>query len=195
MYQIIVSYNRVNMSSNKEMNFKRRNRNYFKPRWEIEKEEAERIAEEKRKEQERGLENTEENFPSLVSRKHVAPTWNGRKFAELASEWKSIDEEEKTVKPEVKEQIVSGSEFMLPKFNNIHRFHEPEDDIRHYEEESTDKDGWVQVERKVYVPKNKKTVLDYTEEDFDDETKDNDDTVWGADDREEHETCWDERRY
>jgi hypothetical protein len=71
-------------------------RPYEKPQWQIEEDKAKLALDEKAKATERGLENTIENFPTLGGNPVVAPPsiWSsGRKFSELASEWKATDEQ------------------------------------------------------------------------------------------------------
>lgn len=156
---------------------RRRNRNYQKPQWEIQEEEDKKKAEEKKRAEERGLEKTEENFPSLGGSAPRVNTWGGgRKFTELAAEWK----EEADKKVEVKEE---EEKFVLPKFRNVHRFVEPEDDRPPPPPEiKDDNDGWTTVERKIVKKKEFKSMFD------EDGNLIEDDTVWGGE--EEEETCW-----
>ena len=155
---------------------RRRNRNYQKPQWEIQEEDDKRKAEEKKRAEERGLEKTEENFPSLGGSAPRVNTWGGgRKFTELASEWK--EEADRNV--EIKEE---EEKFVLPRFRNIHRFVEPEDDTPPPPRQTEyDNDGWTTVERKI-KKKEFKSMFD------EDGNIIEDDTVWGGDEQEE--TCW-----
>ena len=134
------------------------------------------------------IDNDDNNFPSLGGASSATKSWSGRKFTELATEWKA-EEDQKKAEKEL-EKKGETYEFALPKFNNIHHFHEPEDQEEEQEEEKQEESEWVEVKKKVRV---KKSVLDYTEKDFEKDDK-NDDTCWG-DNREEYETCWDERRH
>jgi hypothetical protein len=154
---------------------RRRNRNYQKPQWEIQEEEDKKKAEEKKRAEERGLEKTEENFPSLGGSAPRVNTWGGgRKFTELASEWK--EEADRNV--EIKEE---EEKFVLPRFRNVHRFIEPEDDKPLPSQTKDDNDGWTTVERK--IKKNGfKSIFD------DDGNLIEEDTVWGGEEQEE--TCW-----
>jgi hypothetical protein len=155
---------------------RRRNRNYQKPQWEIQEEEDKKKAEEKKRAEERGLEKTEENFPSLGGSAPRVNTWGGgRKFSELASEWKE--------QADTNIEVVDKEEhFVLPRFRNIHRFIEPEDERPPPPEKTEDQnDGWTTVERKI-KKKEFKSMFD------EDGNIIEDDTVWGGE--EEEETCW-----
>lgn len=137
------------------------------------------------------LDTSSQNFPSLGVSTTKQTTWNGRKFSELAKEWK-----EKKELDDMTKQLGTSSSietFTLPKFNNIRKFHEKEDATILVEEKpETDDSEWKTVERKVYIPK-KKTIEDEIKEE--EKKEESDDTVWGTDEKEEYETCWDERRY
>ena len=162
---------------------------YQKPQWEVEKEKQAADALEKLKEEERGLEHTEKNFPVLGVSVANPRTWGGRKFTEMASEWKDNDEREK----QTSEEKATSEEynFVLPKFRTVRRFAEPEEELDEPEDKPAEEE-WELVQRKV-----RKVRRDLTEEELeakyaprdDDE---NGDTVWAG--TEEHQTCWDERR-
>jgi hypothetical protein len=178
---------------------RRPRRQYEKPLWQIEKEREQQELEEKKKEAERGLENTMENFPTLGKATAGTSTiWSGsRKFSELASDWKIADEKRKEEEERLK---ASGQDdrndvFQLPRFRNVHRFGEPEDE--YYEEapeeapeEVPTEEKWVLVDSRKY--RKPKREPDFNEDDFD-ECQEEDGTVWNA--QEEHETCWDEQRH
>lgn len=171
---------------------RRQRRHYQKPLWEIEKEQAEAAAAEERKKQEAGLENSEDNFPSLGQPAKSMRVWGGeRSFADLAQEWSAKAETEK-IEGEMKSEVTDNTDFSLPRFRNVHRFHEPED-VTVAATEEVPADEWQRVERRVYTKK--KTVMDYTENDFEKEGEEtNQETVWG-DAPNEYETCWDEKKY
>lgn len=178
---------------NRKNNYRKRN-NYSKPQWEVEKEAAEKAEREKKEAAEKAaLENTEENFPSLSRGVPKTNSWGGgRKFSELAVEWKAKADED-AVTQNVTEKDTSADGLILPKFNNVHRFHEPEEKaLSKTVDEKNPDDEWKTVRRKVYIPK-KKTVGDEIKEE--EEKPESDDTVWATEEKEEHETCWDERRY
>lgn len=177
-------------------NFNNRNkqraprRQFEKPFWQIEKEKAEQEAIEKQKEMERGLEDTEQNFPTLGVA-GIKSGWSGtRKFTELVSEWKA-DEDKKKEDEETEKTLgyKNDTGFVLPQFNNVRRFEEPEE-VLDEEEEKPAEDSWTRVDHKKYrKPKAEKT---FEEDEFDEDDGEHDDTVWGG--QEEHQTCWDDRR-
>jgi hypothetical protein len=178
-------------------------RPHEKPFWQIEEEKAKLALEEKKKEAERGLEDTVENFPTLGGNTAVqsGSIWSGsRKFSELASEWKSTDDQQKEEEERQKnstETTTSYDEvFQLPRFRNIRRFVEPEDE---YCDEVNippvdtipEEEEWTLVDNRKY--RKPKPEFDFSEEGLDNyDENEEDGTVWGA--AEEHETCWDDRR-
>lgn len=150
------------------------------------KEEEQKLLEEKRL---KSLEMNEDNFPVLGNPPAKSSGWDGRKFSELASEWKEeqdklIDENTmNNVKDEIRE------DFVLPRFMTTRRFEEPEDVVDEPKTVTPVEDEWTVVShKKVRKPK---PIID---DEFDEqaEVDDNGETVW--DGPEEHETCWDERR-
>jgi hypothetical protein len=168
--------------------------NSFKTRqkshWDIQREEAakQKEQEEKAKEEKRlrGLEMNDENFPTLGNATTSTSGWAGRKFSELVSEWK---EEEDRLKEE--DEILNNNEhdvFVLPKFTNMHRFEEPEDVVEEISPIKQVEDEWITVKSK----KNRKPKALVSEEHDNFEEQENNDTVW-SEERQEHETCWDER--
>lgn len=181
----------------------RHQRKHYKPHWEVEKEAQDRLAEEMRKEQERGLANTEENFPSLGTKTVAARQWGGRKFNDLAQEWKSTEDEKKEMQELKKEAPVTEFGFILPKFNNVHHYHEKEDDEED-DAPAEQQDEWVtvdrnakrvaQMERRI---KRKEEYLRRLDEGGDLEPADGsdgqDETCWN-DAPAEHETCWEDKR-
>lgn len=147
----------------------------------------------------KGVENNETNFPALSPGVFKAPSWStGRKtFSQLASDWKSNEDEKKRLDDMEKATgIDTEAPFVLPTFNNVQRYVEPEDEPEKDESPPapppTDDEeiGWTVVQnRKPYVKKEKV----FKEEDFEKSSQDSrDNTVWET--REEHETCWDDRR-
>jgi len=181
-------------------------RPHEKPFWMIEKEREQLELEEKKKAAERGLEDTLDNFPMLggipnTTNSGTSNIWSGsRKFSELASEWKSSDEQRKEDEERDKNHANDNNHddvFQLPRFRNIHRFGEPEDE---YCDDTEDQppsqvkpeDEWKVVDNRRY--RKPKPAFDFSDESLDDYHEHVEDgTVWGA--PEEHETCWDERRH
>jgi hypothetical protein len=176
-------------------------RTYEKTQWESKKEEEQREAEEKRKATQRSLEDTVENFPALGNSTTTSSTWkiNTRKFSELASDWKTNDDNQK--EREEREKVAGNKHsdvFVLPRFRRVQRFSDTEDDSPNEEGNASEKpvlnpeeEGWTLVDKKTYrKPKAERNLSD---EDSVEQKHEEDDTVWAA--PEEHETCWDERRY
>jgi hypothetical protein len=168
-------------------------RTYEKSQWEIQKEQAEREAEEKRK---RALDNTDDNFPSL-GRAVTSTTWNShRTFSQLASDWEKNDDERKKREEQEKEfgqraVAAPSPTFVLPMFRPTRRFSEPEQ-YRSDEEKPAPKedDGWTVVDNTKYrKPKTKRE----SDDEGVNEQKKEEDSVWAG--PEEHETCWDDHRY
>lgn len=119
-------YEIVEMEQSSKMNTNRRRnyRNYEKPQWQVEKEKIEREREEARL---RAIEKTEDNFPTLGKIPVKNTVWGGKKFTELASDWKAADEERKAEEEKRKEQQKHDS-FVMPRFNLQHHYVEPEDE-------------------------------------------------------------------
>jgi len=166
-------------------------RQYTKPRWEIEEDEKKAELAEMQRRAERGLERTEENFPALGNGATRQMSWDGRKFNELAAEWKEQTDRENEVVQEEKHEI----SFSLPRFHNVRRFAEPEEEIfepRPVKKSVDDEGEWNTVTRKPRKEKRELT-FDELEAKYGGEVDEDDDaTVWGG--TEEHQTCWDERR-
>ncbi len=132
------------------MNNNRRNRFYEKPQWEVEKE---RLEQEKAEQDARNMEQTEENFPSLVSSRPVLSTWSGRKFNELASEWKADEDERKVIQEASKTSgdtttpVVDG--FVMPTFKLTHHYAEKEETVVSDDKPAEkEEDEWVTVDHR-----------------------------------------------
>lgn len=169
----------------------RRPRRDWKPQWEVDRDnELARIESEKLK----SVEKNDTNFPSLGSTNvRTNGNWN-RSFAVLATEWNQKEDEEKKKQANEKSQTEqygsSKTIFNLPLFQNVKRFVEPEEELDDEVEKPVPVDDWVTVERKKF----RKTKSSIDDDRSSTGSQDNkDDTVW--DQPEEHETCWDERRY
>ena len=126
-------------------------RNYEKPQWEVEKE---RIERERREAQERGMKDTEENFPRLGGGTAKPVNWSGRKFTELATEWKSEEELRKAAEEAEKKgtETPKTERFILPTFNPSRHYVETDDgemtplpDMPAQKMENED-DGWTTVD-------------------------------------------------
>lgn len=128
---------------------RRRTYQYEKPAWEVEKERAER---ERREAQQRNMQQTEDNFPVLGRTITKTTTWGGRKFNELAAEWKDIEDKEKAAKEgEVPVADTSSDAFVLPVFRPSRMYVEEEEETpvpdNTQEEVKSEEDGWVTVDR------------------------------------------------
>ena len=132
-----------------KMNNNRYRRNYEKPQWEVEKE---RLEQEKAEKDARNMEQTEENFPSLVTTRPTMTTWSGRKFSELASEWKADADERKVLQDSNKTSGGSTSHatdgFVMPTFKLSHHYVESEETAVSNDEHIVKKeeDEWVTVD-------------------------------------------------
>lgn len=199
------------MESSK-MNNRRRNyyRSNDKPQWEIDRENAER---ERQAEIARKLENTEENFPALSGlTTRPPPVWGGRKFNELATDWKREDDERKEQEEREKQGDTKndGDFFPLPRFNPTHYYVEQEEEQEAPKEapaqtaEQDDESGWAVVDsrakRVARKARKEKRIeerlrrLDDGEEltdDDDENEQEQDETCWGE--PAAHETYWEGR--
>jgi len=143
--------NRNNMEQSTAFN-RRRNYNsrYEKPAWEIEKERAEK---ERREADERALQRTEENYPALGSVVAKPMTWSGRKFTELATEWKETEEKKKAIDDGTAPPEKNTDVFVMPMFRPS-RFYAEEDDTPLPDnvvpcaplQVASEDDGWVTVD-------------------------------------------------
>lgn len=145
----------------------------------------------------------EDEFPALTSAPTVRRVWGGStSFAEKAREWsekaqKDAEEEAALKKAELSERPPSIAR-VLPKFRNVRRFVEPEDFENASEEEASkpeaandEESGWTLVERA--VRKKRKTLTEIADEELAKASdEEQGDSVWNED-KELHETCWDER--
>ena len=130
------------------MSNNRRNRKYEKPQWEVEKE---RLEQEKLERDARNMENTTENFPTLGKAVSRSVAWGGRKFTELASEWKAEDDDRKIIAESIKtpeDATPSVEGFVMPKFNlNKHYAEEEEEKTAPADDQTTQKeDEWTKVD-------------------------------------------------
>ena len=137
------------------------------------------------------FDESEKSFPVLGGSATQRSSWIGRKFAELATEWNEDDERRKEDAELTK---ISRHDYtvVLPRFKNIRKFEEPEDQQVEVSPSAQIKDDWTTIERKKQQQKpndrREKTFEEY-EKEADKQQKD-EETVW---DVPEHETCWDER--
>lgn len=136
----------------------------------------------------------ESSFPALGSTvKTTKPVW-GKKFSELASEWKTQEEESKILDSPKKDD----RDIVLPRFNPTHKFVEQETAVPEPQEEESD---WTTVDRtakKLAQLARKQQRIDEKMrrmdegEDVESDKSEPEDTCWN-DGPAAHETCWDER--
>lgn len=130
------------------MNRNNRRRNYEKSAWEIERENLERLQREKDEAAARAMENTEENFPTLGKSVAKPVTWNGKKFTELASEWKADTDEQKIRAQHAKilsEQNTTDDGFVMPKFDLTRHYAENVTQQQSSSEEKSTDSTWTTV--------------------------------------------------
>ncbi len=176
---------------------RRRNYQYEKPAWEVEKE---RMEKEKREAQERGMRNTEDNFPALGSSNAKKISWGGRSFTELAAEWNEMDEAKKRAELKKKSEPEKESDiFTMPVFRPS-RFYV--DDEEYCEKTPApilppvdpDEDGWVEVDRQAKKLRRIARKKAYMEERLrrmdDGEDVEPDSGGDDEDEDEKDETCW-----
>lgn len=142
---------------------------------------------------EKVIEKTEENFPSLTSTSKVTvfDKKDGKTFANLASEWASKHDEEKSaevLKNKEKDRIeLLRKQYRLtplPHINNVRHFIEPEDEnieTRNDTQKQNSQDEWTEVSYKKY--RRPKTFEERMNRPPTPEEKP-DDTVWEANDEE-----------
>lgn len=142
----------------------------------------------------------EDEFPVLSNAPTSRRVWGGpTSFADKAREWRVKAERDAEVEAARKKAELEARPpsvvRVLPKFHNVRRFVEPEEE-RPTEEPKTeatnDEDsGWTLVEKK--VRKKRKTLTEIADEEFAKASdEENSESVWN-DEKELHETCWDER--
>jgi hypothetical protein len=176
---------------------------YRKPKWEVEQERKAAQEKDKKEKEEKNLKNcelTESNFPSLGAPTSKVRVWGGEKsFASMATEWEQQKKKEEEEKQKTKEEQNSNSyrrhNVPLPQFHNVRRFIDSEDETEEVEQvhkpnPNEDEEGWTVVDRKKI--RREKTI----EEKFaekEQHQEENENTVWGDNTPQEHETCWDTR--
>lgn len=184
----------TNFRNNNMKQGERRVRRYYqKPQWEIEKENAEKLAEEKRKAEEKGLENTEENFPVLGGSHRPSISRPSIKFTGL--NWDKMETETRAVTSEYKDNY----HVVLPKFNNVHNYRETDDYVETSNTvEKPNESEWTTIEKKIHK---KKSVLDTDAPpedsvwDNEDGQERNEDTVWGGETEDQPTDSWTRNKF
>jgi hypothetical protein len=162
-----------------------------------------KYVQEKMPEPELKIVNNDDNFPKLGKAVAKKTAWSGKKFTELATDWKEEDEEKKllSMMSSSKEEISIG--FVMPQFNPTRRFVDEEEvpQVASSPVQSEDDSGWTTVDRTnrrlvqtVHRLRRKDEYLERLDNGEEPVGKDdnNDDTAWG-DQLESHETYWDQR--
>lgn len=198
------------------MNRQRNRQKYVvsKPQWEVDAEAAEKL---KKEQLARAMDDTEENFPTLVKTASKTVKWGGtRGFAELAAEWKAEDDARKAAEEERLAMANSNKGddsvgITLPRFNPSQRFVEKDEPQVSTQKETAptqdDDSGWTlvdsrakhetrrarQIARKDAELRRLDELGDNVPSSSDDESgEEGGDTCWN-DAPQAHETCWDGR--
>lgn len=141
----------------------------------------------------------EDEFPSLTTAPAPYRVWRGpASFAEKANEW-SVQAEKEAKELELLKKIdmeptPQPSVRPLPRFHNIRRFveEEPEEEETSKPASNEDESGWTRVERK--TRKKRKSIGELVDEEIaKNATEGTDESVWNNDEKELHETCWEDR--
>lgn len=134
----------------------------------------------------------ETNFPSIGNPKNKMTVWGGSKsFADLANEWKSKDETDEFLKQREEAKKSQEPTYLyrqnipLPKFHNVRRFIEPEDEKeQNVQQEESE---WVLVDRKkVRREKTVEELIAKRELESAKESSEN-----NEEHAQEYESCWD----
>lgn len=134
-------------------------------------------------------------LPTATTTTTSTTAWTGKKkFSELAQEWNVTAKEEK-LRREIEEaartheQQVKYSDVAIPKFHNVGRFIEPEDDDDGYISSESDKkedsDGWIEVRKKARKEKDLTEILNRPPTPEQEET-----TKWDQATEEEEDSYW-----
>lgn len=147
------------------------------------------------------LSNTDENFPSLGGSGSVKKSgWGGNKtFAALASEWKEHETEQKADEERRRQHEIRTRTTVLPymhyaKFDPIHDEAYDHVDVSSPGPEN-EEDEWTTISKKI-KPIREKTIEELDREESEERRQhEQPDSVWTANQPQEYETYWDERRY
>lgn len=145
---------------------------------------------------EKGLIKTEDNFPALVPTATSKRVWGGdKKFSDLAKEWDK-DSQEKAEKErqmaEFEKTKTMPGHFVMPTFNNTHRFVETTDYTEPDEPEQVNVPAdsvWKVVDYSKNRRRKEKNMEEIANRPL---TPEEDGTVWPEKDL--NQTCWEDRR-
>lgn len=147
------------------------------------------------------LKNTDENFPSLGGSGSVKKSsWGGSKsFASLASEWKEKETDQKAEDESRRQHEIRTRAVIVP-YTHHAQFEPIHDDIyddmdEHPSHPKNGEDEWTTISKKER-PIRVKTIEDMDRE-IEEEMRQQQqqDSMWTANQPQEYETYWDERRY
>lgn len=147
------------------------------------------------------LKNTDENFPSLGGSGSVKKSgWGGSKtFASLATEWKEHESEQKAEEERRRQHEIRIRTVVVPYTHRAHFDSIAEEAYDDMEEAPirpvNEEDEWTTISKKA-KPIREKTIEDLDRE-LEEEQRQHDqqDSMWTANQPQEYETYWDERRY
>lgn len=168
------------------------------PKWKLDEQAKIVKAEQADVEMQKGIEKTEDNFPSLVPAPTTMRVWGGEKtFSELAKEWHSDTEQklenEKNM-AEFEKSKDSSNLFVMPTFTHKHYFTEKAESVDETDEEEEQGPAptdsvWTLVDRRKMRRRKEKDMEEIANRP---PTPEENETTWP-----EHnlnETCWDDRR-
>lgn len=174
---------------------------YRRQRYEVVEEERQAASKKKNEqEQERftKCELTENNFPAIGAPISKMSVWGGTKsFATLAAEWnekEKLDESKKIIqeKDESGTSAKHRQNIPLPRFQNVRRFRENNDNSERVENTNKEESEWTLVDRKRH--RKEKTFEERIQQlEQKAEQQEKDDSVWNNEAPNEHETCWEDR--
>lgn len=131
------------------------------------------------------MEANKEEYPKLVTKELRLPKkFEGPTFAELASEWKMHDEYKKSITLEDKQTY---KPVIIPTFEKCNRFEEEQVIPQKSKQEEYE---WIKVER----VKKQKRELTLIEKYGDPDAPEEEETVWGGEEKPSHQTCWEDKR-
>lgn len=135
------------------------------------------------------MSNKVEDFPSLNPNiKQMPKKQQGPTYAQLANDWKTHDEYMKCISVEEQSQpkFYKKQEETkpIPTFERCDRFEDEETVVKPEEGE------WIKVER----VKKQKRELTLFEKYGDPDAPEEEETVWGGEEKPSHQTCWEDKR-
>lgn len=135
------------------------------------------------------MSNKVEDFPPLNPNIKIMPKkQEGPTYAQLANEWKTHDEYKKFMTIEEQSQP-KFHRINLPKFEKCTRFEEEEE--KPVVKPKSEEGEWIKVE-KIKRQKRELTLIEkYGDPDASPEEEE---TVWGGEEKSSHQTCWEDKR-